>query len=124
MSSKKGGIGGFLKAKKSGSSSNNKKKVVKESDLLAKETPITPEDVLALAGPTEEYLCKTTANTFGIEFVAFSLRDLDKNATLAELKKPEDAPYEPPTEQDDDSGRFVQYDFTEAFLNLKTVGMT
>jgi len=35
------------------------------------------------------YLCKTTDNTFGIEFVAFKLRDLDKNVTLVSIEKPE-----------------------------------
>ena len=31
-------------------------------------------------------------------------------------------PYVPPTEDDDDSARFVQYEFPAAFLKLRTVG--
>jgi hypothetical protein len=37
-----------------------------------------------------EYLCKTTKNTFGIEFTAFKLRDLDRSVTLLEVSKPPD----------------------------------
>ncbi len=80
------------------------------------------------------YLCKTTDNVYGIEFIAFKLRDLDNNTVLFEVSstaiffvilqvaKPADIPYEPPREDDDDSGRFVRYEFTPDFLKLRTVG--
>lgn len=101
-----------------------KRSKVTEEELLAKGDEITPDDVLALAQPTTKYLCKTTKNVFGIEFTAFKLRDLDREITLLEVAKPPEMPYEPPSEDDDDSGRFVRYDFTPEFLELKTVGAT
>lgn len=86
MTSKKGkGIGGFLK----GAAASSKVKRTTEAELVDKAGSISPDDVLGLSKPTEKYLCKTTDNTFGIEFVAFKLRDLDKNATLVSIEKPE-----------------------------------
>ncbi|EDQ88137.1 uncharacterized protein MONBRDRAFT_33044 [Monosiga brevicollis MX1] len=96
---------------------------VTEQQLLTK-AEITPSDVINLKAPTTQYLCKTTDNKFGIEFTAFKLRDLDRGLILFEIAKPDDAPYEPPSEDDDDSGRFVDYRFTPDFLRLRTVGAT
>lgn len=101
-----------------------KRSRVTEDELLAKDGEITPDDILALAAPTTKYLVKTTKNTFGIEFTAFKLRDLERDLTLLEVSKPPEMPYEPPTEDDDDSSRFVRYDFSPEFLELKTVGAT
>eukprot|EP00043_Microstomoeca_roanoka_P008523 m.82064 g.82064 ORF g.82064 m.82064 type:complete len:207 (-) comp14280_c1_seq1:2645-3265(-) len=110
------GVGSFLKRAARG-------RVVNEENLIHKDT-ITPEDVLGLQGPTKQYLCKTTDNVYDIDFVAFKLRDLDHNVTLFEIAKPDDAPFEPPAEDDDDSGRFIRYQFSPDFFKLKTVGAT
>jgi hypothetical protein len=40
------------------------------------------------------------------------------------VAKPADAPFEAPSEADDDSGRFVRYEFTPDFLKLRNVGAT
>ena len=76
-----------------------KTKEVTEEELREKRD-ITPEDVLGLSKPcvglfshlTKKkfnlpgYLCKTTANVYGIDFLAFKLRDLDNNTTLFEAR--------------------------------------
>eukprot|EP00049_Salpingoeca_infusionum_P004528 m.80689 g.80689 ORF g.80689 m.80689 type:complete len:211 (-) comp12607_c1_seq1:162-794(-) len=111
-------LGGLMRKKAS------VRRGVTEEYLLSKESPITPEEVLSLAKPTTQFMCKTTANTFGIEFTAFKLRDLDHGITLFETAQPADMPYVPPSEDDDDSGRFVRYDFTPQFFELDTIGAT
>jgi hypothetical protein len=61
---------------------------------------------------------------FGIEFVAFKLRDMDHNTTLVEIARPDGIPFTPPVDDGDDSSRFVRYDFPPSFLRLSTVGAT
>ncbi|KAL9878198.1 protein unc-119 homolog [Glossina fuscipes] len=127
-------IGKQLNSLQSGNSSssvNNEKSV----DLCT----ITPEDVLRLNTITEDYLCSPSANVYEIDFTRFKIRDLESGAVLFEIAKP-------PSEQfvegtidtlmaateelsledtaDPNAGRYVRYQFTPAFLNLKTVGAT
>eukprot|EP00055_Hartaetosiga_balthica_P000772 m.137419 g.137419 ORF g.137419 m.137419 type:complete len:207 (+) comp11703_c0_seq1:122-742(+) len=108
-------IGNFLK------NAARQGKGVTEEELLGKDD-IIPDDVLQLRGPTKSYLCKTTDNVYGIEFTAFKLRDMDSGNVLFEVEAPEDMEYVPPSEDDDDSGRFVQYKFSRNFFSLRTVG--
>jgi len=117
--SKRKGLGAFVKAKSAETATT-------EAELVAKGS-ITAADVLALQAPCEGYLCKTTDNTFGLEFTAFKLRDMDSGHTLFEVAKPDDAEEEEddePEDPEDDSGRFVQYNFPPAFLQLKNLGAT
>jgi len=46
---------------------------ITEEELLAMES-ISPEDVLRLNKITENYLCPTEANVFGIDFTRFVFR--------------------------------------------------
>lgn len=100
---------------------------------------ITPEDVLRLNKISEDYLCSPSANIYEIDFTRFKIRDMESGAILFEIAKP-------PSEQfnesniesmtaaaeelcleessDPNAGRYVRYQFTPAFLNLKTVGAT
>eukprot|EP00041_Stephanoeca_diplocostata_P028820 m.834065 g.834065 ORF g.834065 m.834065 type:complete len:232 (+) comp23443_c0_seq4:158-853(+) len=82
-------------------------------------------DTLSCAIDGIEFLAKPSDNTFGIEFVAFKLRDMDRKQTLFEVKKPEGVELEE-GEDDyvDDTGRFVPYNFPPQFLQLKKVGAT
>ncbi|KAM8720764.1 hypothetical protein ACLKA7_006753 [Drosophila subpalustris] len=108
---------------------------------VKKESNVTPEDVLHLNKITDDYLCSANANIFEIDFTRFKIRDLESGAVLFEIAKP-------PSEQfpdglsiedtmlaaaeeltlddtaDPNAGRYVRYQFTPAFLNLKTVGAT
>ncbi|KAH8421418.1 hypothetical protein KR009_006364 [Drosophila setifemur] len=102
---------------------------------------VSPEEVLHLTKITDDYLCSANANVFEIDFTRFKIRDLESGAVLFEIAKP-------PSEQfpdglsvedtmlaaaeelsledtaDPNAGRYVRYQFTPAFLNLKTVGAT
>ena len=82
---------------------------------------ITPEDVLGYTEATSEYLCPHSANTYGVEFVEFKIRDLDSGSVLFHMKKPEGVVLPPPVEGDN-SSRFIAYDFGAEFLSLNTVG--
>ncbi|XP_043571873.1 protein unc-119 homolog B isoform X2 [Chiloscyllium plagiosum] len=75
------------------------------------------------------YLCKPEDNIYNIDFTRFKIRDMESGTVLFEIAKP------PASEQEDDiddengemdssSGRFVRYQFTPAFLRLRTVGAT
>ncbi|KAH8281287.1 hypothetical protein KR018_007944 [Drosophila ironensis] len=107
----------------------------------AEACSVSPEDVLHLTKITDDYLCSANANVFEIDFTRFKIRDLESGAVLFEIAKP-------PSEQfpdglsveetmlaaaeelsledtaDPNAGRYVRYQFTPAFLNLKTVGAT
>ena len=69
-----------------------------------------------------EYLCPIEANTYGVEFTRFKIRDMATQAVLFEVRKqpesdiPEDAP--------PNAARFVRYQFPPQFLHLKTIGAT
>lgn len=124
---------------------------VEDKSILSKNTAqgnkmpqchITPKDILQLAKITEEYLCAPDANVYEIDFTRFKIRDLESGTILFEIEKP-------PSEQfvegfgvlvdnlmtatedltlndtaDPNAGRYVRYQFTPAFLNLKAVGAT
>jgi len=111
---------------------------------------VTPDDVLRLTKISEDYLCSTDANIYDIDFTRFKIRDLESGAVLFEIAKPpndqfilsstyqnfqtdaekidqatqatEDLTLEEPV--DPNAGRYVRYQFTPAFLKLKTVGAT
>ncbi|KAM7350590.1 unc-119 lipid binding chaperone isoform 2-T3 [Cochliomyia hominivorax] len=100
---------------------------------------ITPEDVLRLNKISEDYLCSPSANIYEIDFTRFKIRDMESGAILFEIAKPpsqqfNDSNVESMTaateelnldeSSDPNAGRYVRYQFTPAFLNLKTVGAT
>jgi hypothetical protein len=102
------------------------KNAVTEEELLKKDR-ITPSDVLRLTKATDNYLCRTEANIYNIDFTRFKLRDMDTNSVLFEVAKPEgsgDRDEAENEESDPNAGRFVRYQFTPQFLKLKTVGAT
>ncbi|OPJ74752.1 malectin [Patagioenas fasciata monilis] len=75
------------------------------------------------------YLCKPEDNIYNIDFTRFKIRDLETGTVLFEIAKPSAS--EQDEEDEDDSseldasaGRFVRYQFTPAFLRLRTVGAT
>ena len=81
---------------------------------------ITPEYCLGLTGATEDYLCPLSANTYGIEFVYFRVRDLTSGMVLFEVSTDEDAE-EPPEEE---QVRTIKYHLGPDFLRLKELGST
>ncbi|XP_076140972.1 protein unc-119 homolog B-like [Alosa pseudoharengus] len=116
--------GGVLKRLRSRRSQVDTRPVT-EDELREQGRKITSEDVLGLRAATRDYLCKPEDNIYNIDFTRFKIRDLDTGTVLFEIAKPphtvED---EENREADSSTGRFVRYQFTTAFLKLKTVGAT
>ncbi|PWA20311.1 hypothetical protein CCH79_00003775 [Gambusia affinis] len=105
---------------------------VRTEEELRKNTVITPEDVLGLQKITENYLCAPEENVHMIDFTRFKIRDMETGTVLFEITKPP-APGQsqaPETKTavfkqcDPNTGRFVRYQFTPAFLQLRQVGAT
>ncbi|XP_047437884.1 protein unc-119 homolog B-like [Mugil cephalus] len=116
--------GGVLRRLKS-RRSQVESRPVSEEDLRTQSGHITPEDVLGLRVATRGYLCKPEDNIYNIDFVRFKIRDLEKDTVLFEIAKPPHADDdEEIREGDAAAGRFVRYQFTPAFLHLRTVGAT
>ncbi|XP_051570561.1 protein unc-119 homolog B-B [Myxocyprinus asiaticus] len=84
--------------------------------------PVTSQYVLRLPGYTDDYLCSPEDNIYNINFSRFKIRDLEGGSVILDLKR------HCPTEIKDvielDAGRFIQYHFKPAFLNLKEIGAT
>lgn len=95
-----------------------------------------------------DYLCSPDANVYEIEFLRFKIRDIDSDTVLFEIAKPTNTSINPSTStssngaetsdykqsrnhtlnnnnpKDPNTGRFVRYQFTPKFLNLKNIGAT
>ena len=73
------------------------------------------------------YCCPLTANTYGIEFEAFRIREYESGQCLFEVAKDPNAPPVdmasiPP--ELEDQVRCIKYDFGSSFLNLGAIGTT
>jgi hypothetical protein len=88
---------------------------------------VTPDSVLKLTEATSDFLCPLTANTYGIDFLYFRIRDLDSGTVLVEVAKEEEDPKEEGKVEepvDDSISRTIKYHFGPDFLNLRTIGTT
>eukprot|EP01111_Echinosteliopsis_oligospora_P009240 TRINITY_DN2674_c0_g1_i1.p1 TRINITY_DN2674_c0_g1~~TRINITY_DN2674_c0_g1_i1.p1 ORF type:complete len:181 (+),score=33.44 TRINITY_DN2674_c0_g1_i1:69-611(+) len=83
---------------------------------------ITPKDVLKHSSPSSAYLCPLSANTYGIEFLEFRIRDMESDRVLFQVKRDKEAEAAAGIQMDDDSVRFIRYDFGSDFFNYKTLG--
>ncbi|RWS20450.1 protein unc-119 B-like protein [Leptotrombidium deliense] len=104
----------------------NASEIITEEELLSKEY-ITPEDVIRLERITKGYLCTQEANSYGIEFTRFKIRDMESGSVLFEIGKSGSVDEDDESVEetiDAHSGRFVRYHFTPNFLKLRTVGAT
>jgi len=76
------------------------------------------------------YLCKASANTYGIDFIYFKIRDIDSGRVVFEVRKPTLSPQAEAeliaalAVSDDDSWRCIRYEFPKEFLSYTTVGTT
>ena len=72
-------------------------------------------------------MCKLTANTYGIEFNSFRIRDYDTQEQLFEVVKDPNMPSidlsQIPPEMEDQV-RCISYDFGAGFLDLEAIGTT
>ncbi|MEW5302477.1 MAG: hypothetical protein WDW38_002366 [Sanguina aurantia] len=84
---------------------------------------VTPELVLSYDCPTEGYLCPLSANTAGIEFLKFEVRDYDTQEVVYQVQRDSD-PEPIPDDLDPEIEnliRSVKYTFPSAFLSFRTV---
>ncbi|XP_063067485.1 protein unc-119 homolog B-like [Engraulis encrasicolus] len=117
--------GGVLKRLRSRRSQVDTRPVTEDELREQQDGNITSEDVLGLRCATRDYLCKPEDNIYHIDFTRFKIRDLDTGSVLFEIAKPpQTVGDEEEREADTSVGRFVRYQFTAAFLKLKTVGAT
>uniref|UniRef100_A0A1A8D4R3 Unc-119 homolog 1 n=1 Tax=Nothobranchius kadleci TaxID=1051664 RepID=A0A1A8D4R3_NOTKA len=119
---------GMLRKLKSRRSHTEKWPVVTEDQLRTLGRDISPEHVLGLRDVTKDYLCRLEDNIYNIDFTRFKIRDLDTGTVLFEIAKPPNSGHLEKEEESGDvdasAGRFVRYQFTPAFLKLRTVGAT
>ncbi|KAM9814146.1 protein unc-119 homolog B-like [Neosynchiropus ocellatus] len=115
--------GGVLKRLKSRRSQVESRPVTEE-DLRTQPGHTSPEDVLGLRMATRGYLCKPEDNVYNVDFVRFKIRDLETGTVLFEIAKPPHSDDDECREKEAPSGRFVRYQFTPAFLRLRTIGAT
>nr|XP_027203298.1 protein unc-119-like isoform X1 [Dermatophagoides pteronyssinus] len=122
---------------KDSASTKSSSTIINEDELLAKDF-ITPDDVCNLPSITRQYLCNTEANIYDIEFTRFKIRDMESGNILFEIVKSsttnnnnnnnkQQSSNQNGQQQNSSSklsniGRFVRYNFTPDFLELKTVG--
>ena len=97
-----------------------------ELDINDQGAP-TVEQVLEYRCPTAGYMCPLTANTYGLDFLSFRIRDYATSKQLFEVARDPDAPpvdiSQIPPEMEDQV-RCISYDFGADFLNLETIGTT
>lgn len=92
---------------------------------MSSKQAVTPEQVLALTSPTEDFLCPLSANTYGIDFLSFKIRDVDSKETLFQVAKdPNAPPVQYPPDFDFNQLRSITYNFPKSFLDLKTIETT
>jgi hypothetical protein len=85
---------------------------------------ITPEDVNALTKPTEGFLCPLSANTFGIDFLSFSISDYQTKKVIFEVGKDSPAPQDITVDFSslgEDMYRKIKYTFSEDVLRLPLI---
>ncbi|CAH8579703.1 unnamed protein product [Heterobilharzia americana] len=82
--------------------------------LLKAQDVISTGDVLKLKRATSD------RNIYDIQFLSFSLRDMESNAVIFEVRKPPSEYFQNDCEQK----RCVRYKFSPDFLYLRTVGAT
>uniref|UniRef100_A0A7S0SA66 GMP phosphodiesterase delta subunit domain-containing protein n=1 Tax=Mantoniella antarctica TaxID=81844 RepID=A0A7S0SA66_9CHLO len=86
---------------------------------------MTPDEALAQKGPTDGFLCPLSANTYGLDFLEFEIKDYDSGESIFHVKKDPEAglpmlpdDIDPEIEK---AVRTVKYTFPEKFLRFKTV---
>ena len=74
--------------------------------------------------PTEGFLCRLSANTYGVEFLKFTIRDMESNKVVFDIEREhEDMPSpDSITPEMEVAARSIRYNFPPSFLQLKTVG--
>lgn len=85
---------------------------------------VTPDYVRSLTGPTDQFLCRLSDNTFKLSFKGFTIRDMISNVTLVDVPQDEISDETELSEMDDPTKRLIKYHMGPDFLRLQTVGLT
>ena len=83
------------------------------------KSSVTPADALKFTKPTEKFLCPVTANTYGISFGKFAIRNAKTNDVLLSIE-PEEGEVGPPIM--DDEARTIRYSFPKEMLKIGQIG--
>ncbi|TMW67071.1 hypothetical protein Poli38472_012187 [Pythium oligandrum] len=85
----------------------------------------TPDDVLELEAPTDDFLCPLSANTYGIEFLHFSIADYDSKRKIFEIGKDRPGRAVPKVDftqaRGESAYRTIRYEFSEDVLRLPSI---
>lgn len=85
---------------------------------------VTPSDVQALTKPTEGFLCPLSANSFGIDFLQFTISDYQTKKVIFEVGKDTPAPQDIAVDFStlgEDMYRKIKYTFSEDVLRLPLI---
>ncbi|KAG5501549.1 hypothetical protein JKF63_03379 [Porcisia hertigi] len=94
---------------------------------------VTPEQVLTFTAPTERFLCPLTANTYGVEFYQFTIRDIEQNKVLFQIGEAPSGSLDgnvnntlarvaQMSEEEAAATRTIRYHFAPSFLRKTAVG--
>ena len=86
------------------------------------QSPVSPDLVRTLTGPTEKFQCSLLDNTYKIKFGAFRVRDMTSGVVLVDVKDDE-LDTVVTEEMDDPTIRLVKYHFGPDFFSLDTIGL-
>lgn len=89
---------------------------------MERSPQVTPDTVLDLKGPTSKFLCPLSANTYGIEFLSFTIQDYDSKKLIFEVSRdrPPQLDFDP-TNYSEDALRKIKYNFSEDVLRLPSI---
>ena len=86
---------------------------------------VTPDDVLEFKDATEGFLCGLDANTYGLTFDSFVMKDYDTKEVIFEISADSPLPaLDLEGDFDEDSLRRIRYDFSVDVLRKETVSTT
>ena len=91
---------------------------------MANRCTVTADDVLKLTQPTDDFLCKLSDNTYQLDFLRFTIRDMASNKVVYDInREPHQGPIpvDLPTEVERQA-RTIRYIFPTSFLKLDHVG--
>ncbi|KAL0485614.1 hypothetical protein AKO1_011932 [Acrasis kona] len=84
-----------------------------------------PDEVLKHTKPTDSFLCPLSANTAGIQFLQFKIRNTEDGSTIFETSAEESAKELLNLDSIDENAlRTIKYQFDKSFLRTKSIGTT
>mmetsp|Transcript_658 Transcript_658/g.810 ORF Transcript_658/g.810 Transcript_658/m.810 type:complete len:190 (+) Transcript_658:47-616(+) len=78
------------------------------------------DEALKMKSASKGFMCPMSANTYGIDFQAFTIRDHTSDKVIFNVQKPENPP-ELPKGFDMDKLRMIEYKFPRSFVECKTI---